>query len=156
VNQSEAHHEFLHEVKQHLQLLKHAGLEESVYFPRLLVVNKIFLLFEMILKALWWISGGWIWRLTRKFIYSKLRTDTFQGPTSLGAAMVLMPLVALILLLVCWFAHIPLQLWLSWLIFLMWGKSISGSFIPDVESIYCFRKNDEDYAKECYCFYSRS
>lgn len=122
VNQSEANQELLKEVDAHNQLLKRSGLQETVYFPRLLVVNKFFLFFEMLLKAMWWIAGGWIWRLTRRYIFSKLRTDTFQGPTSVGAAMVLMPLVALIMFFVFRICHVPLQLWLSWLIFLMWGK----------------------------------
>lgn len=122
VNQSQANAELLNEVDQHIRLLKGAGIQEAVYFPRLLVSNKIFLAFEIIIKALWWIAGGWIWRVTRRFIFSKLKTDTFQGPTSVGAAMVLMPLVALILLIIFWVCHIPLELWFSWLILMMWGK----------------------------------
>lgn len=152
VNQSEANQTFLQQVDAHLQLLKKTGLKDAVYFPRLLVVNKVFLFFEMLLKALWWISGGWIWRLTRRFIYSKLRTDTFQGPTSVGAAMVLMPLVALILLLVFWSAHIPLDLWLGWMIFMMWGKIFPAPlslmwkvFTASGKTIKAARKNVNDF-----------
>jgi len=155
VNQSETNQVFLKSVDGHNQLLKQAGLQEAVYFPRLLVVNKIFLLFEMILKALWWISGGWIWRLTRKFIYSKLRTDTFQGPTSLGAAMVLMPLIALILFIVFWIVGIPLELWLSWLILMMWGKTFPAPlslmwkiFTASGKTLNVARKNVISFTEE--------
>ena len=155
VNQSETNQVFLKAVDGHNQLLKQAGLQEAVYFPRLLVVNKIFLLFEMILKALWWISGGWIWRLTRKFIYSKLRTDTFQGPTSLGAAMVLMPLIALILFIVFWIVGIPLELWLSWLILMMWGKTFPAPlslmwkiFTASGKTLNVARKNVISFTEE--------
>ena len=122
VNQSEANKDLFNEVDQHIKLLNKSGMQDAVYFPRLLVSNKLFMALELLMKAMWWIAGGWIWRFTRRFIYSKLKTDTFQGPTSVGAAMVLMPLVALILLIVCLIFDIPFELLLSWLIFMMWGK----------------------------------
>jgi 1-acyl-sn-glycerol-3-phosphate acyltransferase len=125
VNESEPHREFLHTVNQHIHLLQKAKIREAIYFPGLLSMNGIGVACMLLLKSFWFIAGGWIWRLSRRLIFSKLRTDTFQGPTSLGAAMVLFLLLSIVGLLLCLLKSIPVWWMLIW-----WVTLASGKFIP--------------------------
>jgi len=126
INQSKLHHEFLHEINQHLHLLANAGIKEAVYFPQLLAMNKVMLVALLVLKTIWFLAGGWIWRLLRYFVHSKLRTDTFQGPTSVGAAMVLFPFLSVIGFMKCWIFGFPFWVVPAWWLAMMLGKFIAA------------------------------
>jgi len=104
--------EILKWVRQHTKL-------EAIYFPDLIVLNKIGLSVLAFLKIIWLIAGGWIWRVVRNIIFKKIKTDTFQGPTTLGVFMVVMPLVTMILLIIFLIANISGFYVLAWL-FIMW------------------------------------
>jgi 1-acyl-sn-glycerol-3-phosphate acyltransferase len=91
----------------------------AAYFPDLIIMNKMGLAVLLILKLIWLIAGGWSWRLVKNIIFSKIKTDTFQGPTTVGVYMVVMPLLTLILFIICLIAGIPLYFVLIW-VFVMW------------------------------------
>jgi 1-acyl-sn-glycerol-3-phosphate acyltransferase len=130
VNQSEPHRDLLHEINQYIHLLNKAKMKEGIYFPRLFLMNRVGLAILCLLKAIWFVVGGWIWRLTRHFILSKIRTDTFQGPTSAGAAMVLFPVLTIIAVVVCFLSCISFWWILIWL-----GILALGKFIPEPISL---------------------
>ncbi|MGB4848220.1 MAG: 1-acyl-sn-glycerol-3-phosphate acyltransferase [Saprospiraceae bacterium] len=91
----------------------------AAYFPDLIIMNRIGLATMTLLKIMWLIAGGWIWRVLRNFIFKKISTITFQTPTTVGAFMVVMPLITIILLIVFLIAGVPLYFVLIWL-FVMW------------------------------------
>ncbi|MFZ1678901.1 MAG: 1-acyl-sn-glycerol-3-phosphate acyltransferase [Saprospiraceae bacterium] len=91
----------------------------AAYFPDLVIMNRIGLATMTLLKIMWLIAGGWIWRVLRNFIFKKISTITFQTPTTVGAFMVVMPLITIILLIVFLIAGVPLYFVLIWL-FVMW------------------------------------
>jgi len=126
VNDSASHPELLHEVNQHIHLLNKEDMKEGIYFPQSFLMNKLLLSWILMLKTIWFLAGGWAWRLTRKLIFSKIKTDTFQGPTSLGAAMVLFPLLSLIGFLKCWIFGFPYWIVPVWWLLMMLGKWISS------------------------------
>jgi hypothetical protein len=65
---------------------------------------------------------------TGEFIFRKSRNDTFQGPTTVGAAMVLFPLLSLILALMCYLTGWPYWWILVWWLVLMFGKFIPARY----------------------------
>jgi|GEM_PF-1087425 len=126
VNQSESHREFLHEVNQHIHLLTKEKMKTGIYFPRLFLMNRVGLAILFLLKMIWFLAGGWIWRLTRHFIFSKIRNDTFQGPTSVGAIMVLFPVLFLLFILLSLLTGMPWWWVLIWSGVLALGKFIAA------------------------------
>ena len=115
-----------------LDTLRKEKLENAIYFPDLIVFNKMALGMMALLKIIWLIAGGWIWRVVRNTIHKKVKTDTFQGPTTLGVFMVVMPLVTLILLIVLLIADIPPWYILNWL-----GIMGAGTLIrPPLDTIW--------------------
>ena len=102
-----------------IKTLKKKDAEEAIYFPDLIVLNKVGLAMLAFLKIIWLAAGGWIWRVVRGVIFKKIKTNTFQGPTTLGVFMVVFPLTAFILLIVFLIAGIPAYYVLLW-IFVMW------------------------------------
>lgn len=122
VNRHESNQNFLEHIHAYIKKLKHYGIAEAIYFPKIIVMNHFSLSFVFLLKILWFLAGGWIWRLARHVIFSKIKAVTFHGPTSVGVAMLLIPLVAFLFLLVCLIAGWPVWYVLVWL-FVMWlGK----------------------------------
>jgi 1-acyl-sn-glycerol-3-phosphate acyltransferase len=115
VNQSERHKELIHRIKDYLHLLKHQQVADAVYFPDLLLLSRPVLLFILVLKGLWLLAGGWLWRVARHLVFSKIKANTFKSPVSVGAAMVLYPLAALLLFMTCVLAGWPLWIVLAWM-----------------------------------------
>lgn len=124
VNHHEANHKLLADVHEFIRTLKKNRISEAIYFPRLLTLPKVILAILLIIKGLWFLAGGWLWRLTRKIIYAKIRAVTFQGPVSLGATMVIYPLATLLLFLLCLIAGWPL-----WVVPLWLAVMVSGMFL---------------------------
>jgi hypothetical protein len=118
--------ELINRLSGYTTALRKHRVTEAIYFPSVVASLKLFLVVHLIVKLVWFIAGGWLWRATRKLIFSKLRTDTFQGPTSLGAGMVLFPLVSLMVLIVLLVAGWPL-----WWLLIWWGVLALGKFIPE-------------------------
>lgn len=104
-----------------MRSLEKVKATDTIYFPDLLVFNRIALGMMSILKVIWLIAGGWLWRVVRGIIYSKIRTVTFQGPTSLGIFMVVMPFVALLLTIAFLIVGIPVYFVLVWLLVMLSG-----------------------------------
>ncbi|MEP6796140.1 MAG: 1-acyl-sn-glycerol-3-phosphate acyltransferase [Saprospiraceae bacterium] len=119
VNTSSHHDQLMMNVDEVLNNLKSKKNQYAVYFPDLIIMNRIGLATMTLLKIMWLIAGGWIWRVVRNFIFKKITTTTFQTPTTVGAFMVVMPLVTTILLVVFLIAGVPLYFVLVWL-FVMW------------------------------------
>ncbi|MBC7885224.1 MAG: 1-acyl-sn-glycerol-3-phosphate acyltransferase [Saprospiraceae bacterium] len=123
-----------------LKLLKASKNPEAVYFPDLVALNKFGLAVMALLKLVWLVAGGWIWRLVRGIIFNKIRTNTFQGPTSLGAMMVVMPLMALILLLILMLFGVPGWYVLFWL-FVMWLGTLIRPALPLILKLIMMNSN---------------
>ena len=107
----------------HQKLMKER-LNEAVYFPDLVVLNKMGLGIMMLLKVIWLIGGGWIWRVVKTMIFKKISTDTFQSPTSIGVFMVVMPLMTFIILILLWAFGWPWYYALFWMAFMLMGTLI--------------------------------
>jgi 1-acyl-sn-glycerol-3-phosphate acyltransferase len=104
--------------------LKKQGISEAAFFPDMILLNKAGLMMLVILKSIWLLAGGWLWRLTRSVIFSKIKTNTFQSPTAIGVFMVLMPLITFILTIGFLIAGIPLYFILIWLLVMLAGVFI--------------------------------
>jgi hypothetical protein len=102
---------------------KSKGIPNVVYFPDLIVLNKPGLIMMAILKIIWLIAGGWVWRMVRNTIFKKIKNPTFQSPTTVGVFMVVMPLLTLIILLILLLAGCPWYYILVWL-FIMWAGTL--------------------------------
>lgn len=102
-----------------LKRVKENKNPNAIYFPDLIVLNRVGLMMLSILKICWLIAGGWIWRLVRYVVFTKIKTNTFQSPTTVGVFMVMMPLVSILLLVVFLITGIPAYYVLVW-IFIMW------------------------------------
>jgi hypothetical protein len=90
---------------------------------------RLFLL--LILKSIWLVAGGWLWTMSRHITYSIVKSNTFKAPTSIGVAMVLFPLVAILFTLLCLIAGWSVGYVLIWL-----GVMGSGVFLrPPLELI---------------------
>jgi len=130
VNESEPHREFLHDINQHLHFLQREKMKEGIYFPRLFLMSRVGLAILFLIKWVWFLSGGWIWRLIRHLIFSKIKTETFQGPTTVGVAMVIFPFLSLLAAVIFLVAGISL-----WWILVWWVIMMLGKFIPPPLSI---------------------
>jgi len=119
VNNPSSNSGVLEQTEEILKALKQNKNQDAAYFPDLIVLNRVGLLMLAFLKIIWLVAGGWIWRLVRSIIFRKIKTNTFQTPSTVGAFMVIMPLVTIILLIVFLITGIPVYFVLLWL-FLMW------------------------------------
>lgn len=124
VNQHEKHKKHLELLHEYIHRLKGLKLTEGIYFPDLLVKNRLYLALLFMFKAVWLLVGGWIWRLTRQVIFSKIKNNTFKTPVSLGAAMVLFPVITILFLIVCLLAGWPLWFVAVWLFMMGMGVLI--------------------------------
>ncbi len=106
------------------EILNKENIREANYFPELLVKNKVELTVIYLFKLTWWIAGGWIWRLVRQVIFKKIKTPTFQGPTSVGVAMVVFPLVSILFFLTCLIAGWPVYFVLIWMVVMALGTIV--------------------------------
>ena len=132
VNESPEQKEHLTEVHSFIQKVKKNKIREAIYFPDILTTNRVGLLIMLILKMIWLIAGGWIWRGVRQLIFSKIKANTFKSPVSVGAAMVLFPLIALLFLIACLIFGWPVWLVPAWL-----GLMAAGSFFrPPLQLIW--------------------
>ena len=132
VNESPEQKEHLTEVHSFIQKVKKNKIREAIYFPDILTTNRVGLLIMLILKMIWLIAGGWIWRGVRQLIFSKIKANTFKSPVSVGAAMVLFPLIALLFLIACLIFGWPVWLVPAWL-----GLMAAGIFFrPPLQLIW--------------------
>lgn len=132
VNESPEQKEHLTEVHSFIQKVKKNKIREAIYFPDMLTTNRVGLLIMLILKMIWLIAGGWIWRGVRQLIFSKIKANTFKSPVSVGAAMVLFPLIALLFLIACLIFGWPVWLVPAWL-----GLMAAGIFFrPPLQLIW--------------------
>lgn len=123
VNHHDRYKALLEKVHTYFHSLKKMKIADAVYFPDLVMANRLVLAIMLILKFIWMLSGGWIWRSVRSIIFSKIKSNTFKSPVTVGAAMVLYPLISLILLVTCLIAGWPL-----WIVFVWMMVMISGMF----------------------------
>ncbi len=128
INKSEILPGILGLIRSYRAGLNKQGLGEAIYFPDLFLKNRIVLFFLMILKACWLLSGGWVWRLTRKVIFSKIRKNTFQSPVTVGAAMVLFPAITILFACVCLIAGWPLWIVFIWMLVMILGMFFRTPF----------------------------
>lgn len=119
VNQQEKGGHQLKGIHDFLQNLKRNKINEAAYFPDLLVRNRVVLAVMLVMKAIWLVAGGWIWRVARNMIFSKIKANTFKSPVAVGAAMVLYPFIALLFAIVCLIFAWPVWYVLIW-IGVMW------------------------------------
>ncbi|MBK9984122.1 MAG: 1-acyl-sn-glycerol-3-phosphate acyltransferase [Saprospiraceae bacterium] len=119
VNGSDQNDPLLLKAGEMLMILQRKKNPHAAYFPDLIVMNRMGLATMTVLKCIWLIAGGWIWRVLRNVIFKKITTSTFQTPTTVGAFMVVMPLMTIILLVIFIISDIPLYFVLIWL-FVMW------------------------------------
>ncbi len=122
-NQASADNPSLKKAGDIMDALKRKKSETAIYFPDLVVLNKVGLTMMLILKSIWLLAGGWLWRVVRNIIFKKISTPTFQAPTSVGVFMVVMPLVTLILWIVFLLTHVPGYFVLLWIL-VMWLGSL--------------------------------
>lgn len=128
VNHAESPSAMIGHVHEYWQVLRQAGLHDGRYFPEVLTKNRIFILGMLIFKSIWLIAGGWIWRLLRLFIFSKIKTITFQGPASVVAAMVVYPLFFLVWLIVCALLGWPFWFVAAWILTMWAGTWVRPSW----------------------------
>ncbi len=121
VSDSDNNLQLFDQIHSFRSLLMKRKIKEAVYFPDILRLNHLGLLALLMLKSVWLLSGGWIWRMTRNVIFSKIRKDTFQSPVSVGAAMVLFPIIALLFFLIILIAGWPLWIVPVWMVVMMSG-----------------------------------
>lgn len=110
-------------------------LQEGKYFPKLISSSLPVLIVGLLFKCIWFLSGGWIWRLIRYLVFSKIRTNTFQSPTAIGAAMVVYALLFLIGLILVLTGALPLLCITLWPIVLFAGKLTPATLKGYWESI---------------------
>ena len=128
VNQHDRHQALLDRVHTYFHTLKKMKIGEAVYFPHLVMANRFILAIMLILKLIWLVCGGWIWRSVRRIIFSKIKANTFKSPVTVGAAMVLYPLISLILLIICLIAGWPLWIVLAWVTVMLSGMFFRPPF----------------------------
>jgi 1-acyl-sn-glycerol-3-phosphate acyltransferase len=116
--QGKGEHQFS-QIHDFIQGLKKQHISEAVYFPDLLVMNRVGLALMLVMKTIWLVAGGWIWRVARNIIFSKIKANTFKSPVAVGAAMVLYPLVAILFAIACLIFGWPVWYVLVW-IGVMW------------------------------------
>ena len=125
-------------------------LKTAIYFPDLIVLNKVGLLMLAFLKIIWLIAGGWIWRLIRGVVYRKIKTPTFQGPTTVGVSMVVIPLMAILLLIILLVVNIPLldalRYWFQWIV-IMWAGTLIRPPLDIIWKLLMLNGNAKDKLK---------
>lgn len=132
LTKDEANEMLVKETSEVIRLCDRHRAANGIYFPDMIMLSRMGLMMMLLLKLVWLIAGGWIWRLVRNMIYSKIKTPTFQGPTTLGIFMVVMPLVWIILGLVTWIAGWPWYIPFAWLLLMFLGTLIR----PPLELIW--------------------
>ncbi len=105
-----------------LGLLRKSRLDRARYYPGLVTQNHLGILCIMLLKACWWVAGGWLWSLIRYLIFSKIRKNTFQSPVTVGAAMVLYPILGIAVFLTILLTGLPLWIFLLWVLLMIAGR----------------------------------
>jgi hypothetical protein len=128
-NQIERHKDVLQGIKNYVYALKKKGIADAVYFPDLILSNRVLLFIMLLMKGIWLIAGGWLWRVARHLVFSKIKANTFKSPVSVGAAMVLFPLVSILLLITCLLAGWPLWIVPLWMFVMFCGKFFRPSFL---------------------------
>ncbi len=132
INESAGHDPLIRQVHDHIHVCTRHKIRDTIYFPGLLAASKGLLFFLLCFKVLWWMSGGWIWRVMRSVIFNKIKAITFQGPVSLGAAMVVFPLISVVMAIVLVALGVPV-----WGVLLWWLTLWLGVFSrPPVELIW--------------------
>ncbi|HZV68268.1 MAG TPA: 1-acyl-sn-glycerol-3-phosphate acyltransferase [Saprospiraceae bacterium] len=124
VNASADGNDVIASAEEILSILEKQKNSNAAYFPDLIVMNRIGLAMMSLLKIAWLIAGGWIWRVVRNFIFKKISTNTFQTPTTVGAFMVVMPLMTIILLIIFLITGVPAYFVLLWLLVMWFGTLI--------------------------------
>lgn len=123
-NASGHHDALMMNAEEIIKKLKSKKNPHAAYFPDLIIMNRTGLAMMVLLKLIWLLAGGWIWRVVRNVIFKKISTTTFQTPTTVGAFMVVMPLVTLILIVVFLITGVPLYFVLIWLVVMWFGTLI--------------------------------
>lgn len=126
VNAYVGHKELWHQAGDHLNLLRQAGVLEAAFFPGLLAASRAGVLSQLIPKIVWWLSGGWIWRLMRRILNGKIKASTFQAPSAIGAGMVIFALVLLIMVILVFAMAWPLWIPLVWILVMWSGEWIAA------------------------------
>ena len=132
VNENPEQKSHLTEVHSFIQKVKKYKVKEAVYFPDMITSSRVGLLIMLILKLIWLIAGGWIWRGVRHLIFSKIKTNTFKSPVSVGAAMVLFPLIAMLFVIACFIIGWPVWIVPAWMLLMAAG----GFFRPPFQLIW--------------------
>lgn len=123
INRLDNHVELKKSLNTFRSSLQKHQLLGAIYFPDVLRMNRFLLALMLVMKCVWLLAGGWVWRLIRMVIFSKIRKNTFQSPVTVGVAMVLYPVVAVLFFLFCILFGWPL-----WLVPVWMGVMISGMF----------------------------
>ena len=121
INEHPEQKNHLTEVHSFIQKVKKHQVKEAIYFPDVITSNRVNLLIMLILKLIWLIAGGWIWRGVRQLIFSKIKANTFKSPVSVGAAMVLFPLITILFVMACLLFGWPVWIVPAWLLLLVVG-----------------------------------
>lgn len=127
INQHQEHHQHLHGIHEYIHRLKQHQISDAIYYPDVLRKGRVMLAIMLIFKWIWLITGGWIWRLSRNIIFSKIKANTFKTPVTVGAAMVLFPLILLILVLTFLMAGWPAWIPWAWLFLMFSGSMVRPS-----------------------------
>ena len=122
INDDQSNTDWIKASNEVIRRLKNQGISEAVFFPDVILLNKAGLMMLVILKTIWLLAGGWLWRVTRNVIFSKIKTNTFQSPTTVGVFMVVMPLITFLMMIVFLIAGIPLYFVLIWLLVMLAGS----------------------------------
>lgn len=121
VNTHEHYAGLLEKVHAYQQQLKKQHVASGVYFPKLILTNRLMLGLMILLKTIWLLAGGWIWRVSRSVIFSKIKANTFKSPVTVGAAMVLYPLLSLLFLIISLVAGWPWWIVPAWMVLMISG-----------------------------------
>lgn len=155
VNQSTVENQSIQKAGDIIKSLEQEKNQNAIYFPDLILMNRMGLAMMSVLKIVWLIAGGWIWRVIRNFVFKKITTPTFQSPTTVGIFMVVMPLMTIILWIIImitgllWYVLLVwlLVMWLGTLIrpplHLVWGLLTLSSKMKDLLSAHVKGIRDE-------------
>ncbi|MBP8086011.1 MAG: 1-acyl-sn-glycerol-3-phosphate acyltransferase, partial [Saprospiraceae bacterium] len=121
VNEHPEQKNHMADVHSFIQKVKRQNIKDAIYFPDMITSNRVGLLIILILKLIWLIAGGWIWRGVRHMIFSKIKANTFKTPVSVGASMVLFPLIAILFVIACLLFGWPVWIVPAWLLLLVVG-----------------------------------
>ena len=129
VNQHDQHKGLLEKVHSFFHSVKKGGISDVVYFPDMILMNRPMLLVMLLVKLLWLIAGGWIWRAVRHLIFSKIKANTFKSPVTVGAAMVIYPLVSFLFFISCLVFGWPLWIVPVWMLVMISGMFFRPPFL---------------------------